>query len=69
LDRHFFNIGAGRKGKRFDCDIAYQLGYGPTHTVSGSTPSSLAGVNSGESADGKYGFNSQAVLVTVGMHF
>jgi hypothetical protein len=26
-------------------------------------------VNSGESADGKYSFNSQAIFVTVGMHF
>ncbi len=38
LDRHFFSVGAGYKGERFDCDIAYQLGYGPAHTVTGSTP-------------------------------
>ena len=29
LDRHFFSIGAGRKGKKFDFDVAYQFGYGP----------------------------------------
>ena len=33
LDRHFFSVGAGFKGKRFDFDVAYQFGYGPAHTV------------------------------------
>jgi long-chain fatty acid transport protein len=69
LDRHFFSVGTGYKGKRFDCDIAYQFGYGPAHTVTGSTPSSLSGVNSSQTADGKYDFISHAVMVTVGMHF
>ena len=69
LDRHFFSIGAGHKGKRFDFDVTYQFGYGPTHTVSGSTPSSIAGLIAGQTADGKYSFISHAVLVTVGMHF
>ena len=40
LDRHFFSVGAGYRGKRFDFDLAYQFGYGPAHTVTGSTPSS-----------------------------
>ncbi len=69
LTRHFFSIGAGRKGRRFDFDVTYQFGYGPAHTVSGSTPSSLSGVNNSQTADGKYDFISHAVLVTVGMHF
>jgi len=69
LDRHFFSVGAGHRGKRFDFDIAYQLGYGPAHTVTGSQPSSLSGTIAGQSADGTYHFISQAVLVTVGMHF
>ena len=68
LDRHFFSIGAGRKGKRFDFDVAYQFGYGPTRTVTGSTPST-AGQIAGQTADGNYDFISHAVLVTVGMHF
>ena len=38
MDRHFFSIGAGHAGKTFDFDLAYQFGYGPTHTVTGSTP-------------------------------
>ena len=69
LDRFFFSVGAGRKGKLFDFDIAYQLGYGPAHTVTGSTPSSLAGGIAGQSADGTYDFVSHAVMLTVGMHF
>ena len=40
LDRHFFSVGAGFRGKRFDIDLAYQFGYGPAHTVTGSTPPS-----------------------------
>jgi long-chain fatty acid transport protein len=69
MDRYFFSVGAGHKGKRFDFDIAYQFGYGPAHTTKGSTPSSLSGVIQGQTADGKYDFISHAVLVTVGMHF
>ena len=38
LDRHFFAIGFGHKGKTFDFDMTYQFGYGPDHSVSGSTP-------------------------------
>ncbi len=33
LNRHFFSVGVGRKGKNLDFDIAYQFGYGPTRTV------------------------------------
>lgn len=69
MDRHFFSLGAGHKGKTFDFDVAYQFGYGPTHTVTGSTPSSTPGQFAGQTADGRYGFTSQAVIVSVGMHF
>jgi long-chain fatty acid transport protein len=69
LDRHFFSAGTGYNGKRFDFDVTYQFGYGPAHTVTGSTPSSQPASNAGQSADGTYNFISQAVLVTVGMHF
>lgn len=69
LDRHFFSVGAGFKGKRYDFDVAYQVGYGPDHTVTGSMPSSSPALFSGQRADGTYGFNSQAVLLTVGVHF
>lgn len=63
-DRHFFSLGVGRKGKQFDFDVAYQFGFGPDRTVSGSTPAA-----SGQTADGTYGFISHAVSVSVGWHF
>ncbi len=69
LDRHFLSLGLGRKGKRFDCDLAYQFGYGPSHTVSGSMPSSTPGQFAGQSADGTYGFISHALTASLGMHF
>lgn len=69
LDRHFFTVGTGRKGRRLDFDVAYQFGYGPTRTVSGSEPSSTPALASGQRADGKYDFISHAVLVSVGMRF
>jgi long-chain fatty acid transport protein len=69
MDRHFFSLGVGRKGRRFDFDVAYQFGYGATHTVTGSTPSSQTGVIAGENADGKYNFISHALLVSAGVHF
>jgi long-chain fatty acid transport protein len=64
LDRHFFSIGTGHKGKVFDFDVAYQFCYGPDRTVTGSMPSAA-----GQTAAGTYGFISHAVLLTVGMHF
>ena len=63
-DRHFFSVGVGRKGKQFDFDVAYQFGYGPDRTVSGSAPSA-----GGQTADGTYSFISHAVSVSVGWHF
>jgi long-chain fatty acid transport protein len=70
LDRHIFSVGTGFKGKTFNFDVAYQFDYGPPHTVSGSTSSTSAITqSSGENADGTYRFTSQAVIVTVGMHF
>lgn len=63
-NRHFFSLGLGRKGKQFDFDVAYQFGYGPDRTVSGSASSV-----SGQTADGTYRFISQAVAVSVGWHF
>jgi long-chain fatty acid transport protein len=64
LDRHFFSLGAGHRGKRFDFDVSYQFGYGPTRTVSGSAPSAT-----GQTADGRYDFISNAVAVSMGIHF
>ena len=69
LDRHVFSIGAGHRGKRFDFDVTYQFGYGPDHTVTGSTPSSSPALFSGQRANGTYDFISHAVMLTVGLHF
>jgi long-chain fatty acid transport protein len=68
LDRQFFSVGTGYKGKSFNFDIAYQFGYGPTRTVTGSKPST-AGNIAGQTADGNYGFISHAVMLSVGWHF
>lgn len=72
LGRHFFSVGVGYAGKRFNFDVAYQFGYGPARTVTGSTPPivfSNFGSPISHPADGKYEFTSHAVLVTVGVHF
>ena len=69
MDRHFVSFGAGHSGKLFDFDLTYQIGYGPNHTVVGSYPSSTPGRASGQSADGTYAFFSQAIMVTMGIHF
>ena len=50
LNRHFISVGGGLKGKRFDFDLAFQFGYGPARTVTGSEPST-AGQIAGQSAD------------------
>jgi long-chain fatty acid transport protein len=70
MDRHFFSLGAGHRGKLFDFDITYQLGYGPNHSVTGSSPSSLPGnFSQNYNANGTYAFFSQAIMVAVGVHF
>ena len=70
LNRHLFSLGFGRTGKHFDFDAAYQLGYGPPHTVTGSQAS--LGFESGTFnglADGQYGFFSSAFVISAGVHF
>ena len=64
LNKHFFSVGVGYKAARFDFDVAYQFGYGPTRTVTGSAPSVA-----GQTADGQYQFFSQALAASVGIHF
>lgn len=60
MDRHFASIGTGYKGQHFSFDVAYQLGIGPDHTVTG---------DSNPTADGTYSFFSSAVSVSCGWHF
>ena len=69
LDRHFFSVGTGYQGSRYSFDVTYQLGFGPPHTVTGSTPSSTPAQFAGQTADGTYAFISHAIMVTVGLHF
>lgn len=63
MNKYFGSIGAGYKGKRFNFDVAYQFGYG-TREVTGSM-ASLAG----QTANGKYRFLSNALIVSAGLHF
>ena len=69
MDRHIFSLGAGRTWKRFDFDIAYQLGYGPSHTVAGSKATLQINQISNASANGNYSFFSSAFIVSAGIHF
>ncbi|MDR3459188.1 MAG: outer membrane protein transport protein [Verrucomicrobiae bacterium] len=69
LDRHFLSVGFGHQGKTLAFDIAYQFGYGPDHTVTGSQPSSKPASFANEIADGVYAFISHSVLVSVGLRF
>jgi len=64
LNRHFFSVGLGHRGERFDFDVAYQFGYGPARDVSGSALSAT-----GQSADGTYDFISHALAISVSWHF
>ncbi len=64
LDRHFFSIGTGHHGEHLTIDLAYQLGYGPPRSVTGSAPSAT-----GQTADGRYEYLSHALLLTFGWHF
>jgi len=69
LDRHFLTLGIGRKWDAYTFDVAYQFGYGPDRTVTGSTPPSTPGRFVGQNGDGTYGFVSHGLLVSVGMKF
>jgi long-chain fatty acid transport protein len=63
-DRHFFSVGTGYKGQRFNFDVAYQFGYGPSRTISDGTPSVV-----GQTANGYYKFLSHAVSLSGGWRF
>ena len=64
LDRHFWSAGVGYHWDRMSIDLAYQFGWGPTRTVSGSAPSA-----GGQTADGDYSFMNHALFVSVGWRF
>lgn len=61
-DRHIFSLGVNRYFERWDVGLAYQLGYGPTRTISETAPPTLL-------ANGEYEFISHAVSVQLGLRF
>lgn len=69
LDRHFFSVGIGRDWSRYRLDLAYQYGFAPARTVSGSVTTSKPGNFAGQNGDGKYDFESQALLLSLGVKF
>ena len=64
LDRHFVSVGTGYQTGAVRLDLAYQFGYGPERTVSGSAASAA-----GQTADGRYEFLSHAVALSAQVKF
>jgi long-chain fatty acid transport protein len=69
LDRHFFTVGIGRDWSRYSLDLAYQYGFAPARTVTGSVTTSKPGNFAGQNGDGKYDFESHALLLSFGVKF
>lgn len=69
LDRHFFTVGVGRQWSRYTLDFAYQYGFAETREVTGSKPPSQPGSFAGQNGDGKYDFESHAILLSLGVKF
>jgi long-chain fatty acid transport protein len=69
LDRHFFTVGIGRDWSRYSLDLAYQYGFAPTRTVTGSVTTSKPGNFAGQNGDGRYDFESHALLLSFGVKF
>lgn len=63
-DRHLVTVGVGRQYEHWSWDAAYQFGYGPWRTVSGSVSPAPP-----QSADGRYRFISHALAFSVGYSF
>ncbi len=59
-DRHIFSIGVGKKYAKWSWDVAYQLGWGPSHSV---------GTDNFPPANGSYDFLSHAISINIGYHF
>ena len=57
-DRHLFSIGVGKTCQHLSWDAAYQLGFGPSRSVSGDAP-----------YNGSYEFFSNALSINIGWHF
>ena len=57
-DRHLFSLGVGKTYRHLSWDAAYQLGIGPSRSVSGDPP-----------YNGSYEFFSNALSINIGWHF
>jgi long-chain fatty acid transport protein len=57
-DRHLFSLGIGKKYQQLSWNVAYQLGYGPSRTITGDIP-----------YNGSYEFFSNALSFNIGYHF
>ena len=69
-DRHIFSFGVGRQQARLAWDVAYQIGWGPSRSVSGSPPAVpiFAGPPAA-SPNGNYTFLSHALTAAVSFRF
>ena len=66
-DRHIFSIGGGRTYQHWRWDLAFQLAYGPSRTVSGNTYTLASGIPA--PANGTFEFLSHAIALSVGYKF
>lgn len=57
-NRHIFTAGIGYRGERLNCDLAYQLAYGPSRDI-----------HNGTAADGTYDYLSHALSLSIGYQF
>ena len=64
-NRHIYSAGIGYKSDAWSVNLAYQYAYGPERTITQSVSPSLIG----ESANGKYEFNSHAISIDFGIAF
>jgi len=64
-ERHIFSAGVGYKSDAWDVNLAYQYAHGPERKITNSISPSLVG----ESANGKYEFNSHAISLDFGISF
>jgi len=72
-DRHIFSLGVGRQHTRVSWDVAYQLGWGPSRSVSGNAltvPIAFAAAPTPPaSPNGRYTFLSHALTAAVSLRF
>lgn len=69
-DRHIFSFGFGQQQARVTWDVAYQLAWGPSRSVSGNSLAvPIAFAPPPATANGRYTFLSHAITAAVGLRF